>query len=330
MSELRQDPVSQDWVIIAPNRAKRPDQLSARKGSRVSTPREDCPFEFEALAQTQEWPPFVPADVDVKMKFVVVPNKFPIVNANQSCDVRIREKFYVTRAGAGHHNLLITRDHNKNFLGVDVATAQAIFAEFQNQYRAAAKESCHAYLSTFCNWGPLSGASIWHPHYQMISLPVLPPHVARSLRGSEAYFRRTKHCVRCDIIRNEKRIKKRIVGENNEAIAIVRYTGKSPFEINILPKRHASFFEKSSPAVVNDVVELVRAVMKVFKKKLNDPDLNFFIHSAPLDGKPYAHHHWHVELLPKLSTAAGLEFSTEIYVNSVDPDDAAAILKGAQ
>ncbi len=126
----------------------------------------------------------------------------------------------------------------------------------------------------------------------------------------------------------ERKNKKRVIAENRNAIAITRFASKSPYEVNILPKSHISFFEKSSDAVLRDVVGLIRLVMRQLKAKLNDPDLNLFIHSAPIDGGKYPHHHWHVEIVPKLTTAAGLEFSTEIYANIIDPDEAARVLKG--
>ena len=327
MSEFRQDPVSGDWVIMAPERSKRPDQLSPKRLKRVPAPKRSCPFEFGHLAKSDQWPPIFPRVVNKATKIVVVPNKYPIVTPMTTCRLFDPETLYRSKEGGGVHNLLITRDHMKNFADLDAATARDVFRVLQEQYRDMRTSAGAKYVSGFFNWGGRAGASLWHPHYQILSLPVLPPHVYRSLHGAKKYFEKNKRCVRCDVLKTERKLKKRIIAENRNAIALARFASKTPFEVNVIPKPHLSFFEESSDVVIRDVVALVQLVMRRLKVHLNDPDLNFFIHSAPIDGGAYPYHHWHVEIIPKLTTPAGLEFSTEIYANIIDPDAAARILR---
>ncbi len=134
MPEFRQDPVSGDWVIIAPERAKRPDQLSPKRPKRVPAPKATCPFEFENLAKGSEWPPIFPAKVDKSTKIVVVPNKYPIVSSTGTCESSNEGTFYHTKDGGGVHNLLITRDHSKNFADIEEGMAIEIFKVFRAQY----------------------------------------------------------------------------------------------------------------------------------------------------------------------------------------------------
>ena len=96
----------------------------------------------------------------------------------------------------------------------------------------------------------------------------------------------------------------------------------------MLPKKHWASFRETSPAAVRDVALALQSAMQRMKKYVNDPDLNFFIHDTPLDHKDYRHHHWHIEVIPRTSFEAGFEFSTRIDINVVDPDNAAAILRG--
>lgn len=327
MSEFRQDLVSGDWVIIAPARAKRPDELVKHREPRKPAPKNGCPFEnleksgnaiIASVPKGKSW------------RIAVIQNKYPALEHGARCATPLHHGIYLGKTGVGNHELVITRDHQKNFADLSPAAAAEVFAIFQARFTSAAKDACLSYISAFANWGPAAGASLWHPHYQIIALPVVPPHIAHSLRGSETYFAKHKRCVRCDIIRTELKEKKRIVAENRLAVAFAPYASKRPFEISVMPKSHSPFFEKTSAAAIRAVASLTQTVLRGMRKNLADPDFNFFIHSAPIDGNPYAHHHWHIEIVPvnAASPPGGFEASTIININAVDPNEAARIIRG--
>jgi UDPglucose--hexose-1-phosphate uridylyltransferase len=162
----------------------------------------------------------------------------------------------------------------------------------------------------------------------MLTLPIVPPHTVHSLRGTNEYFKKYGRCVRCDIIKVESKKRVRVVAENEHAIALAPYASKRPFEMSVIPKKHWPSFRETPPAAVRGIALALQSVMRSMKKNLNDPDLNFFVHDTPLDNKDYRHHHWHVQVIPRTSSDAGFEFSTNIEINIVDPDQAAAILRG--
>jgi UDPglucose--hexose-1-phosphate uridylyltransferase len=327
MSELRQDLVSGDWVVIAPGRAARPDALRANKTIRKPTPRSKCPFEnversenriIELYPATKKW------------EIAVIPNKYPIVQHINGCASPFKHEIYSAMTGAGEHELVVTRDHDMPFTALSPALRAKLFEIFQERHRLAADDKCLVYATTFLNYGGSVGSSVWHPHYQFVALPFVPPHAAHSIEGSEEYFRKHHRCVRCDIVKEEKKYKKRVIKENGTAIAFAPYASKRPFEVAVMPKKHESHFGDASPRELADVAELTQFVVRGIKKYAGDPDLNFFIHDAPYDKGSYGHHHWHVEIMPSVSRLGGLEFSTGIYVNMVDPDMAAAILRGTK
>lgn len=330
MNELRQDPISGDWVILAPGRNARPRFLEEKKKPRKPSPRRDCPF--EDLEASGNWPPVFAYPekhlLDNKWKIAVIRNKYPALAENGVCAVPTEHGMYHGMTGVGIHNLVITRDHNKNFADLDSATAAKLFEIIQVCHIMAARDECAKYVSSFFNWGPSSGASIWHPHYQILSLPIVPLHTANSLRGESRYFKEHNRCARCDIMRNEKKEKVRVIEENQGAIAIAPYTSKYPLEVSILPKKHIPSFRETPAPIMRDVAVLLQSVMKRLRKYANDPDLNFFLHDSPLDNRDYHYHHWHIGLIPKISIAAGFELSTWVDINIVDPDQAAAILRG--
>lgn len=326
MNELRQDLTSGDWILLAPGRAARPKFLDQKKKSRTSLPKSKCPF--ENLQKSGNWPPVFSYPNDKKWEIVVIPNKYPAVTPDVACSVPFREGIYHARTAVGTHRLLITRDHNKHFAKLNKSEAVKVFEVLRAFHEIGAKDKCAAYISTFYNYGATAGASVWHPHYQMLTLPIIPSHTAHSLRDADSYFKKHGTCVRCDIIKVERRKKVRVIAENDHAIAIAPYASKHPFEVNVLPKKHWASFRETSPAAVRDIALLLQLVLQKMKQYANDPDLNFFIHDTPLEHKDYSHHHWHIEVIPRVSVDAGFEFSTRIAVNVVDPDVAARILRG--
>lgn len=326
MSELRQDIISGDWVLIAPGRAARPKFLDEKRKPRKASPKSTCPF--EDLKKSGNWPASLIYPNEKDWKIAVIPNKYPAVERGSVCSVPFRHGIYHARTAVGTHSLLITRDHNRQFIDLSDAEATKVFDVLQSLHQMAARDRCAAYISSFYNYGVLAGASVWHPHYQILTLPIIPPHTVHSLRGANDYFKKFKRCVRCDIITVERKRKARVVAENEHAIAIVPYASKHPFEVAIMPKKHWPSFRETPSAVVRGVALMLRSTMRDMKKRVNDPDMNFFVHDAPLDHKDYSHHHWHIEVLPRVSSDAGFEFSTGIEINIVDPDHAAAMLRG--
>jgi UDPglucose--hexose-1-phosphate uridylyltransferase len=122
--------------------------------------------------------------------------------------------------------------------------------------------------------------------------------------------------------------KNRIIFENEGAVAVTPFFSREPFEIRIFPKRHLPYFEDTSDADMAFVVEALHFSLKKLAKNLNDPDYNFFIHTAPVKNKvSHQHYHWHIEIVPKTTIRAGFELGTGVEINIIDPDDAAKILK---
>jgi UDPglucose--hexose-1-phosphate uridylyltransferase len=234
-------------------------------------------------------------------------------------------------AGVGHHDLLITRDHHKSFPDLAPAAAAEVLAVFQERYMMIKDDYCLKYATAFCNWGPLAGASIYHPHYQLLAAPVIPPEVGHSLAHSARHHKKNRHCIHCVMIAAERQGKARIVAEDARAVAIAPYASKHAYEVRVFPKAHQPFFEQADPAMIRSVAGILQKVLRRMKTRLGDPDYNFFIHSAPLKNqKQYRHYHWHVEVMPRNPKfgPAGFELSTGMYVNQAAPEDVAKLLRG--
>ena len=325
-SEFRRDMVSGDWVVIAPKRAARPEQFFS-KTKRKRIPKTKCPFEDPQKSGNGE--PVLLYTDESSWIIQVIQNKFPILAHGEMCANRMAKGPYQIIEGVGHHDIVITRDHDTNFAHLSDYMANLVLKSFKERYEAMANDECVKYVSIFHNWGPSAGASIYHPHFQILSLPIIPPDVFRSLQGSANYFGKTGACVHCSMIEFERKAKNRVIYENKEAIVFAPFVSREPFELRVFPKKHLPYFEDTSEKVMKHVVDALQKALLLLEVQLRDPDYNFFIHTAPLrDKEKYGHYHWHIEIQPKTSIAAGFELGTGVEVNIIDPDDAAAMLRG--
>ncbi len=332
-SELRQDLVSGDWIVISPGRAKKHLQLLKKTGKRKKAPISGCPFENPVKngnkpillygrkkeggkKEERDW------------QAMLIENKYPVFAHKNVCGRNFKYGPYSVVEGIGHHDIFITRDHNDNFSRLSKDSANLVFRAFRDRYLMLYNDPCLNYISIFQNWGPKAGATIYHPHYQIIALPIIPPDVGHSLSGSSHYFKKFKKCVHCVMIEWEKKFRRRIIYENKGAIVFTPFISREPFELRIFPKKHLPYFEDTPPKDLEWVVEALQKALMKIEKRLKDPDYNFFIHTAPiLDKKKYKHYHWHIEIQPKISISAGFELGTGIEITVVDPDEAAKILR---
>ncbi|AKM78605.1 MAG: Galactose-1-phosphate uridylyltransferase [Candidatus Wolfebacteria bacterium GW2011_GWC2_46_275] len=325
-SEFRQDMVSGDWVVVAPKRAARPEQFfSKTKRKRIS--KSKCPFEDPQKNGNDE--PVLLYTDEKTWTLQVIPNKFPVLAHRELCAAKSEKGPYQVMEGVGHHDIVITRDHNTNFAHLSDFMADIVFKAFKERYVAMMHDACVKYVSIFHNWGASAGASIYHPHFQILSLPIIPPDVFRSLRGSAGYFEKHGTCVHCTMIGFEKKKKLRVIYENKEAIVFAPFVSREPFELRVFPKKHLPYFEDTDERTMKYIVDALQKALLLLEVQLHDPDYNFFIHTAPIrDKEKYGHYHWHIEIQPKTSIAAGFELGTGVEVNVVDPDDAVAMLRG--
>ena len=329
-SELRYHSTTGEWVLISPKRGKRPNDFGAPTIKRTISPKRSCPFE-EPQKHGNAIPHFwFPEDKPLeKWQLQVLPNKYPAIShRHMQCASSHRDGMYTVTTGVGHHDILLTRDHYKNYRHLPESQALDVLLAFLKRYRELIADGCMQYVSMFQNFGPNAGASIYHPHYQILALPVVPNTVGRSLYHSHEHWKKHKRCIHCDIIKQELKEKKRIVYEEDGIVAFVPFASKEPYQINIFPKEHLPYFEDSSKHILKHISIALRRVLASVAKKLDDPDYNFYIHTAPIvNKKQYKHYHWHIEVIPKSNVSAGFELGTGVEINPVFPEEAAKLLK---
>ena len=334
-SELRLDLASQDWVVIATGRAKRPETFKNQKKEETAILEKDCPF---CQIKTQELPKLV----SVKGKFqdfegwdnlckdwtiAVVPNKYPAFFPNPKLDKKTEGGIYQTMNAVGFHEVVVTRDHKKHIGQFSVEQVKEVFDAYHSRYVSLSKEKFVNHISIFHNHGKSAGASIAHPHSQIITTPLVDVDLKKALSKSKFYSKNEKECVYCRMNKWEIKVKKRIIFENKNFLVLCPFASKTAFQTIVSPKKHLSHFEEITDMQKWDLAEAFGAAMRKIYKGLNNPDYNFYLHSAPCNEENHNYYHWHWTILPKTSTWAGFEIGTRMEISTIEPEKAAQYLK---
>jgi UDPglucose--hexose-1-phosphate uridylyltransferase len=183
------------------------------------------------------------------------------------------------------------------------------------------------YILIFKNHGASAGASLAHPHSQLIATPIVPKRVREEVNGAKNYFEYKERCVFCDIIKQEISSGQRIVAENDGFVALCPFASRFPFEVWILPKTHSSNFEDIQKHEAINLALMMKDILGKLNRVLDAPAYNYLIHSAPLKEPHLPHFHWHIEIMPKLTRVAGFEWGSGFYINPIAPEEAAKFLR---
>ena len=334
-SELRYDIVSKDWVVIATGRARRPETFKKERRIAEKVPRKECPF---CQIQGQEVPTLVFSNgkevslgpggkVPKGWTTVVVPNKYPAFLPFSQLDKRTEGGVYQTMNAVGFHEVVITGDHKIQMAQFSTREVKEVIDVYQSRYLELMKEKFVNHISIFHNHGVEAGASIAHPHSQIVTTPLIDIDLKNALVNSKRYFKKHRKCIYCVMGEWERKVGKRVVFENKDFVVICPFASKSAFEVIVSPKKHRAYFERMTEKEKWQSAEAFKVALSKLYKGLSDPAYNFYLHTAPCDGKRYDSYHWHWTILPKTSTWAGFEIGTRMEISTIEPEKAAAYLR---
>ena len=325
ISELRQDIVTGDWVVIATSRAKRPEDFIQSKREAKENDIDSCVFcNPEETGQEKDVLIYRTADKNWSLR--VFPNKYPAFSRGK-VPCSLEEGPYFAVSGTGYHEVVVTRDHYNQIALMEKMEIAEIFDAYQERYLDLMNKKTVNYISVFHNHGNEAGASIVHPHSQIMGIPVVSPYLKLELEGAEKYYRHSRHCVYCVMSEYESQAQKRVVFENDKFIAFCPFASRAAFEVWVMPKKHSPYYERITDKDKPELAEVFQRTMSSIYNSLGDPAYNFYIHTSPCDGKDYPHFHWHIEILPHTSTWAGFELQTGIEISTIQPEAAAKHLR---
>ncbi|NQV00568.1 MAG: DUF4931 domain-containing protein [Parcubacteria group bacterium] len=322
-SELRMDLVSNDWVLIATGRAHRPDVFVKDQRVKEIVSPKDCPFckeenIKEKIARKNK--------KDGSWFVISIPNKFPAFSEGDELQEQRQGPNRIMN-GLGYHEVIITADHEREIAQFSIEEAKMVIDVYQERYLSLMDKKFIKYISIFHNHGKEAGASIVHPHSQLMAIPVTDPDLRSGLDGAEAFYRSQGKCVYCAMIDWDIKDGQRIIYENEKFVVLCPFAPQTSFETRVYPKEHKPYFEKITEKEKEFFADALQKALNKIDKKLEDPAYNFYFHTAPCDGANYDYYHWHLNILPKFNIWAGFELGAGIEINTIKPEKAAEFLR---
>ncbi|MBC7334446.1 MAG: galactose-1-phosphate uridylyltransferase [Actinobacteria bacterium] len=334
MVVIRQDLATRDWTIFSTERSKRPKDFRHEEGKLGSKGKckdeyvESCPFckgnehmtprELFSIREDGEW------------LVRVVLNKYPALEIKNFCGPVTRhiKGPYLSMDGIGSHEVIIESPrHNDDLATMDRRNLENVLLTYWHRSVDLSKNEDYQLIIIFRNHGIEAGTSLEHPHSQLIATPFVPGYVRNKLYESQRYFDNFGRCPYCDMIDYELKDRERLVYEDEKYVAFTPYASVVPYNILVLPKKHQANFVEASEEEIRDLASVFKVVLAKLYYLLDNPDYNYVIDSSPTDKSGERHYHWHIEILPRLTTRAGFEIGSGVTINFIFPEDCARHLR---
>ncbi len=327
MTELRQNMATKEWVIIASERVKRPDDyVTAQTPVIGSLPDYDvhcpfCPGNEELDLEVARYPAVDPWQTRV------VNNRYPALSVEGDLD-RTYNGVHRLISGVGYHEVVVDHPiHNTTLALMEPEDIQLYLRTFYERGWGIRGDARIEQIIYFKNHGERAGASLKHPHSQIIGLPVVPTDIRHRIEEARRYFDDNGECVFCVMMRDELEKGERLITVSEQFVAFVLYASPSPFHIWILPRQHSVSFLYSQREQLADLAQILRDVMRRLFVGLEDPAYNLIIRSAPVKEISNDYLHWYVTIVPRVSRTAGFELGSGMFINPSLPEECADFLR---
>jgi len=330
MPELRFNVITKDWVIIARERAKRPDQFALAKGVALSLPQLDpsCPFCPGNESQTE--PEIARLADDNGWRVRVMPNKYPALSARGE-RTRTNEGMRISMNGVGLHEVVV--DHRRHDMVIALMPPddiEAVLRMYRQRYEECRADERLEAIIIFKNHGEIAGSSVIHTHSQLAATPVVPFQTRMRLEDAIRFYDQTGACVFCRTLEEELADKARILHESEHFIAFHPYAALSPFHTWIFPRRHSPSFELATDEELLDLASTLKLILSRLYYGLNDPPFNYTIRSIPSRDRNTEYYHWYLSIIPRVTKTAGFEMGSGMYINSALPEESAEFLRSVK
>lgn len=325
---LRQDVTTNTWVILAPKRAARPHR--PRPKIRPDLPQRDpaCPF---CPGNEDQTPPEITrrggggAEWDQR----VFPNLYPALDGEGNTE-RIGSNAFREMVGVGSHEVVVESPrHDERMSDMSTERLVGILGLWRERYLDLAARPWARAVVVFKNYGETAGTSLVHPHSQILATPVSPPDTMHRLQVAHRYHDDTGHSVYEDLRDAEVEAGERVVATEDGFVALAPFAARTPFETWILPADSQATFADVRDEQLPALAALLRQMLMAVRTAAGDPDYNLIVQSAPVHEDRNPSFLWHIQLIPRMSTAAGFELGSGMSINTVAPEDAATALREA-
>ncbi|HTM53996.1 MAG TPA: galactose-1-phosphate uridylyltransferase [Pirellulales bacterium] len=329
MSELRKDPIVDHWVIIAENRAERPNELLQPEPAGVEP--EACPFcagnEEQTPGEVAALRPAASERDAPGWRVRVVPNRYPALE-HSADQPAASNGFYSSVPGVGVHEVIIEcPEHLVRTTDLSEEQLAEVLLTYRDRLLVAKLDRRLRSGMIFKNVGAAAGASIEHTHSQLIATPLVPTSLAEELSSASEFYRAQGRCIFCELVERERADARRVVLDASAFVAFCPYAARFPYETWILPGAHSSHYETLSRYDCHKLASILLGAMTKIDAAADRPAYNLVVHSAPFDAEAHDLYHWHIEIIPRLTSTAGFEWGSGLYINPLAPERAAERLR---
>lgn len=335
MSEIRRDRLHSQYVLIAPERMRRPDTLAA---TLTKSTLKTCPFCEGNESMT---PPEIHAvrengENENNWNVRVIPNLYKAVQVEIEDHSKLTGMFESV-PGVGAHEIVIdTPRHESRMADLDAVEIRDWLCTIAARIADLRQDDRLIHTSIFKNQGEHAGATQEHPHTQIIALPITPTNELNLLERHIQYYRRHGRSKVEDILENERLSKVRIISEKEDFTAYCPYASAFPFEVIIAPRKALTNLDELNRDDMLDLADLLKEVFMRLDVQLGKFDFNLAFRLAPLNANfenaPYFPHvkqffRFTIRIIPRIYRLGGFELSTGMIINPVEPEEAAKLLR---
>lgn len=329
MSELRQDRTNGAWAIVAPERGGRPSQGQRRGDTTAPLPAFDphCPF---CPGNEHMLPRTIAESVSDQPPgwcLRVVPNKYPVVRPDARASQSAAAPHTVA-AGYGYHEVIVeTPRHDAELTTLSDSEMTTVVGAYHRRYAALAERPAIEAVLLFRNHGQKAGASVAHPHAQVIATGLMPPRLAAASAWAKSHHSRHGRCVTCEEIELELTDGRRVIEAGKQFLTLVPFAAANPFEQWILPRRHQASFGQCDDGALIELGRALQRALRRLRAVADDPPYNLYVESLSKDdgGAPFLH--WGLRVVPDLVTPGGFELGAGLPINPGRPEDDADALR---
>lgn len=321
MSELRWNPILQQWVVTATHRQERT----------YKPPEDFCPF---CPTRDGSFPTEVPAP---SYEIVVFENKFPSLRrVPPEPALKGTDTFRVEPARGVCEVVLYTDEHHSTFADLTIDRICNLIEVWTDRYRELGSLDYIDYVLIFENKGDAVGVTLNHPHGQIYAFPFIPPIPAKELESAYEHLEATGRCLFCDALEQELHDGSRVVASNSHFVAAVPFYARYPYEVHVTSKTHKKSLLDFVSSEKRSLAEILKTVTSGYDNLFGFslPYL-MIMHQAPTCRGDWSHCHFHIEFYPphrtptKIKYLAGCESGGGTFINDTLPEETAEELRGA-
>jgi UDPglucose--hexose-1-phosphate uridylyltransferase len=321
MSQLRLNPLTGRWVTVAIERSARPADFTRHRVPVESGPTRPCPF----CPGNEEATPPASESYGPEGNWLVrvVPNLYPAFSGDDALTVEnLGPVFTQARASGAHEVFVLSPGHDTSWADLDDRAAGLVMAAVRDRFEEHARHPHIRYSQAIVNHGREAGASLAHPHGQLLGMPFVPGELTDELAG---FTRFGGDCLLCTTLEAELDAGHRVVQADDKVAVVAPYWSGSPYEMLVIPTSHGSHLPLAEPRDLAAVGRALRDVLVRLRRSLGDISYNLVFHTAPHHQRDVSFH-WHVHITPRLTSLAGFEQGTGVMINIVAPELAAQTL----